>query len=91
MMLQFVDDVNKVLYAECYYSALALALTFTDICGKAEYPKENNTNRYKNWYNEHIGKYEQCPCEQCLKKPMPYLSGKVVYSLRNLMLIDRLY
>jgi hypothetical protein len=45
MMMQFIDDVNKALDAECYCSALALALTFPDICGKAEYPKENNTNR----------------------------------------------
>jgi hypothetical protein len=86
MMLQLIDDVNNALDAECYYSALALALTFSDICGKAEYPKENNTNRYKDWYNEHIGKYEQCPCEQCSNTPMPYLSGEVVYSLRNSLL-----
>jgi len=86
MMLQLIDDVNKALDAECYYSALALALTFPDICGKAEYPKETNTNRYKNWYNEHIGKYEQCPCEQCRNTPMPYLSGEVVYNLRNSLL-----
>lgn len=76
MMLQLIDDVNKALDAECYYSALTLALTSPDICGKAEFPKKNNTNRYKNWYNEHIGKYEKCHREQCLKKPMPYLSGK---------------
>lgn len=69
MMLQLIDDVNKALDAECYYSALALALTFPDICGKAEYPQKN-TNRYKDWYDEHIGKYEQCPCEQCSNTPM---------------------
>lgn len=31
MMLQLIDDVNKALDAECYYSALTLALTFPDI------------------------------------------------------------
>jgi len=86
MMLQLIDDVNKALDAECYYSALTLALTFPDICGKAEYPQKNNTKRYIDWYDEHIGKYEQCPCEQCEKTPMPYLSGEVVYSLRNSLL-----
>jgi hypothetical protein len=83
MMLQLIDDVNKALDAECYYSALTLALTFPDICGKAEYPQEKNTKRYKDWYDEYIGKYEQCPCEPCQNTPMPYLSGEVVYSLRN--------
>lgn len=87
MMLQLIDDVNKALDAECYYSALTLALTLPDICGKAEYPREDSTaKRYKYWYDEHIGKYEQCPCEQCRSTPMPCLSGEVVYSLRNSLL-----
>ena len=76
MMLQLIDDVNKALDAECYYSALTLALTFPDICGKAEYPKEKSTaKRYKDWYDDQIGRYEQSPCEQCRDMPMPYLSG----------------
>lgn len=86
MMLQLIDDAHKELDADCYFSALALALTFPDICGKAKYPKVNSTSRYTNWYDEHIGKYEQCPCEQCRTTPMPYLSGEVVYSLRNSLL-----
>jgi hypothetical protein len=82
MMVQLIDDINKALDAECYYSALTLALTFPDICGKAEYPQENSTSkRYKEWYDEYIGKYEQCS-----GMPMPYLSGEVVYSLRNSLL-----
>lgn len=84
MMLQLIDDVKKALDADCYYAALSLVITFPDICGKAAYPGEKNTSkRYKDWYDEHIGKYEQCPCEYCKKEPMPYLSGEVVYSLRN--------
>lgn len=87
MMLQLIDDVNKALDAECYFSALTLALIFPDICGKAEYPQESSTaKRYKDWYDEHIGKYEQCPCEQCRDAPMPYLGGEVVYCLRNSLL-----
>jgi hypothetical protein len=87
MMLQLIDDVNKALDAECYYSALTLVLTFPDICGKAEYPQERSTaKRYIDWYDKHIGKYEQCPCEQYQNMPMPYLSGEVVYSLRNSLL-----
>jgi len=87
MMLQLLDDVNKSLNAECYYSALTLALTFPDICGKAEYPQERSTaKRYKDWYDDQIGRYEQCPCDQCRDMSMPYLSGEVVYSLRNFLL-----
>lgn len=82
-MLRLIDEVNKALEAECYYAALSLVLTFPDICGKAAYPQERTTKRYKDWYDEHIGKYEQCPCEHCRKVPMSYLSGEVVYSLRN--------
>ncbi|HVI40256.1 MAG TPA: hypothetical protein VM577_06320, partial [Anaerovoracaceae bacterium] len=86
MILKLIDDMNKALDAECYFSALALALTFPDICGKAEYPQNGPTKRYKDWYDEHIGKYEQCLSEQNQEPPMPYLSGEVVYSLRNSLL-----
>lgn len=87
MMLQLINDVTKALDAKCYYSALTLALTFPDICGKAEYPHEKSTaKRYKDWYDDKIGRYEQCPCEQCKDMPIPYLSGEEVYSLRNSLL-----
>lgn len=86
MMLRLIDDVNKALDVECYFSALTLALTFPDICGKAEYPKKSTTQRYKDWYDEYIGKYEQSPFEHFCDISMPYLSGEVVYSLRNSLL-----
>lgn len=82
-MLQLIDDVNKALEAGCYYAALSLVLTLPDICGKAEYPQEKIGKRYIDWYDEHIGKYEQCSCEHCKRNTPPYLSGEVVYSLRN--------
>ncbi len=87
MILRMLDDVTRALDAESYFSALALVLTFPDVCGKAEYPMEKSTGkRYINWYDEHVGKYEQCPCDDCKDNPMPYLSGEVVYSLRNSLL-----
>lgn len=87
MILRLIADVNKALEAESYFSALSLVLTLPDICGKAEYPQEKSTaKRYKDWYDEYIGKYEQCPCEQSQNTEMPYLSGEVVYSLRNSLL-----
>jgi len=49
-------------------------------------PVAKDGKRYIAWYDEHIGKYEQCQCEHCKEVQMPYLSGEVIYSLRNSML-----
>lgn len=86
LLEQIIDDVNRALDNEAYIAALTLVLTLPDICGKAQYPETIGRKRYINWYDEHIGKYEQCPCEQDKKVQMPYLSGEVIYSLRNSML-----
>lgn len=83
MILSLIDDINKALDAESYFSALALVLTLPDICGKAEYPNKKTTQRYKEWYDEYIGQFEQSPSCKRKKTSMPYLSGEVVYSLRN--------
>ena len=86
MLEQIIDDVNRALDNEAYFAALTLALTLPDICGKAQYPEAAVGKRYINWYDENIGKYEQCPCEHCKEVQMPYLSGEVIYNLRNSML-----
>lgn len=87
MILQLIEDVNKALDAESYFSALSLVLTLPDICGKAKFPNEKSVGkRYVEWFDEYVGKYEQCPCEFCEENPMPYLSGEVVYNLRNSLL-----
>lgn len=82
-------DVEKALNADCYFAALSLALTIPDICGKAEYPTEKKIGKhYKDWYNRYIGEYEIPPYNKEIREEhwMPYLSGEVVYSLRNSML-----
>ena len=80
MLLRLINDMNKALDNDCFLSALSLALTLPDICGKAKYPDEKSTKkRYIDWYDEYVGAYEQCPGEE---GTMPYLSGEVVYSLR---------
>lgn len=86
MINKLVEDINKALDNEAYFSALSLALTLPDICGKAEFPKAKSGRRYISWYDKYIGQYEKCPCEHCKTRPMPYLSGEVVYSLRNSLL-----
>lgn len=80
MILRLIDDMNKALDNDCFFSALSLTLTLPDICGKAKYPTEKkNSKRYIAWYDEYVGAYEQCPGEE---RKMPYLSGEVVYQLR---------
>lgn len=75
-----INDVEKSLNNECLFSALALALTIPDVCGKISYPNKKPSDRYINWFDEHIGNYEKCPDER--SKGMPYLSGELCYALR---------
>lgn len=72
------NDIQKAIDAWAYISALSLALTLPDWCGKAEYPDEFTTSRYKKWYSENVGKYETCE-----GYTGSYSSADVVYSLRN--------
>ena len=47
---RIVHEIRMALSHELHLSALALALTLPDTCGKAEYPNEDyNGVRYKNW------------------------------------------
>lgn len=83
MVDKLIDEINEALSHNLYFAALSLVLTLPDICGKAEYPSCSPTKRYVAWYNEYIGQYERCPCDDCNEAQMPYLSGEVVYNLRN--------
>ena len=74
---QIIKEINICLEHECFMSALGMALTLPDICGKAEYPTDGVTKRYIKWTNEYISAYEI---------DMPYLSGEVLYNLRNAFL-----
>ena len=83
MIDKLVDEINIALSHNLYFAALSLVLTLPDICGRAEYPSANVAKRYITWYNEYIGQYDRCPCDDCKAAQMPYLSGEVVYNLRN--------
>lgn len=85
MLKRIIDDIEKSIQNECFMAALALALTVPDICGKAEYPNAKTTfERYTTWYEEFIGQYEK-PIHPHAGD-MPYLSGELVYNLRNAFL-----
>lgn len=81
IFLARIDEIEKCLDMGCYIAVLSLALTLPDICGKAEYHIEDVGKRFKQWYDQYVGLYEKpnSPYDEDL----PYLSGEVVYSLRN--------
>ena len=55
MIDRIVHEIRMALSHELYLSALALALTLPDTCGKAEYPNEDyNGVRYKNWCSQYV-------------------------------------
>lgn len=55
-----IDDLDKSLKNGCLFSALALALTIPDICGKAKYQNiKLNEERYRKWFDEYIGECEK--------------------------------
>jgi len=70
-----------------WYSAVILALTLPDICGKIEYPGECSGTRYKKWcekylepkYTDQIGPAHM----ECIHK---FLSGSDCYALRCALL-----
>ena len=48
-ILLLIKEIKKSLESGNYLSALIVALTIPDICGKILYPKETNGKRYKKW------------------------------------------
>ena len=88
-ILAFIEDIKKSLQNNCYYSALTLALTLPDICGKVMYPEIKGVGeRYIKWFNTYIGNYEQSPLskEDDNWKDLPYLNGEICYNLRCALL-----
>lgn len=81
MVELYVEDICNALNNKCYFSALAMSLALPDICGAAEYPHETSVaKRYIEWYNKYLGEY------MSNEKDSPFLSGEVVYNLRNTFL-----
>lgn len=82
MLKRIIGDIGLSLENDAYISALALALTLPDICGKAEYPNETSSKkRYKDWYDTYIGVVYKNALESD-STLLPYFSGEIIYSLR---------
>lgn len=81
MINQLVSEINAALSHGLYLVALNSALTLPDICGKAEYPEiKSSSERYKKWYQEHVGQYEKSPDDPGGR--FAYLSADLVCDLR---------
>lgn len=76
-----IDEIEICLEQELYLSALSLSLTLPDVCGKAEFPSDGITSRYIKWFNNFMTSYQKP--SSLYNDDMPYLSGEVVYNLRN--------
>lgn len=84
MIDRIVSEIRIALSHDLYLSALALALTLPDTCGKAEYPEESlNGVRYKDWCSQYVITDR---CNSPYGCDMPYLSEEIIYSLRNSLL-----
>ena len=80
MLLQLIEDVERAIEHECYFAALALALTLPDICGKAEYPTEGNGARYTKWCRQFV--CIEHPRDNPYSGDMPYLNDDILFNLR---------
>ena len=85
MIDTYVNDIKRSLSNRLYYPALSLALTLPDICGSVEYPNKQISERYIGWYDRYIGDELRAEAEKTGNRA-PYLSGEVVYNLRNTFL-----
>ena len=69
MIDRIVDEIKKSIENECFLSAIVLALTLPDACGRAAFDscKGKVGERYVNWFDSYVLD----------------VSGNLVYKLRN--------
>ena len=80
-----INSVEQSLENKNYISALALALTIPDKCGKIEYPNINGSKRrYIDWYNT----WCYLPDSDTSEPQLPDADGSMIYQLRCSVLHD---
>ena len=82
MIPLYVNDIKNALKNNCYFSALSLALALPDICGSVEFPDKSVTERYIAWYDLYIGQFLS-EDNKYDNDQSPWMSGELVYNLRN--------
>lgn len=78
-MSNFTNAVKDSLKQENWYSALTLALTLPDICGKLENPNQSSSKRYVNWFDTYLKKKYSI---DAWGEEHIFISGKDAYALR---------
>ena len=78
-MIDKINDIRKALEVKAYLSALSLALTLPDICGKLECPDEQKVGvRYSKWFDNYVSNWFNPPNED----RFPQFTGELCYKLR---------
>lgn len=72
MIERLIKEVESCLKNKLYMSALTTVLTLPDICGKAEFPKLKNGERYRKWLDQYV-------CSQDFN----IIKSEETYKLRN--------
>ena len=83
MIRVYVQQIQQALQSKLYFPALALTLALPDMCGMAEYPNKSVAERYILWYDQYISPKL---IDDEYDKDTPYMSGELVYNLRNTLL-----
>lgn len=55
-MITICDSIEQALNDKNWYAALASALILPDICGSIDYPRARVGERYKKWFDLHLGR-----------------------------------
>lgn len=77
-MIDKINDIKRAVEAKAYLSALALALTIPDICGKLAYPTIPRVGeRYIKWFDDYVSQFYGPP-----EKEYPQFTGEICYKLR---------
>lgn len=79
-----IKEIKKSLESGNYLSALIVALTIPDICGKILYPNDRSGQRYKKWFDKYIGDYKNSPIYKDLPECIGWtkMNGDTFYELR---------
>jgi hypothetical protein len=84
-VLIVIEEIEKALEAERFLSALALALTLPDICGRAAAAAPKSTGKqYVAWYDAHITPYYEPDFPELGEYPK--FDGVACYKLRCTLL-----
>lgn len=78
-----IKEIYLCLHNQLFLSALTMALTLPDICGKVEFKNaKTNKDRYTKWCEKHLPLCHPAEISQKGKSKLPYLNGEALYALR---------